>query len=75
MRTTQTGTTAEFPVARNPVRWARHYGLSRSRVYESINEGVIVARKLRGRTLISDADNDQFRKSLPIIQPKPGIRP
>jgi hypothetical protein len=67
-------TTADFPIARNPDRWARHHGLSRSRVYELINEGVIVARKLGGRTLIFDADNEQFRKSLPVVQPKPLVQ-
>ena len=70
MASTKLFTTSDFPVARNPDRWARHYGLSRSRVYELINEGIIVARKLRGRTLIFDADNEQFRQQLPIIRPK-----
>jgi hypothetical protein len=70
MQSTKISITSDFPIARNPDRWGRHYGLSRSSVYELINEGVIVARKLRGRTMIFDADNEQFRQRLPIIRPK-----
>jgi len=69
----ETSMIAEIPTARSPERWGRYHGVSRSRVYELINGGVIVARKLGGRTLIFDADNEQFRKSLPIVQPKPSV--
>ena len=63
------------PTARIVEQWGQYHGISRSRVYELINGGTIVAQKLGGRTLIFDADNENFRKSLPAIQPKPTVRP
>jgi hypothetical protein len=62
----QTNTSA--PEARSVTTFAKHVGLSRSRVYELIAEGVVVARKCGSRTLIFGADNQNFRQSLPIFR-------
>ncbi len=58
---------AETASARSIEQWGQSHGISRSRVYELINEGIIVARKLGGRTLIFNADNECFRERLPIV--------
>jgi hypothetical protein len=56
------------PEARSVAAFAKHIGLSRSRLYELIADGVVVARKCGARTLIFDADNQNFRQSLPILR-------
>ena len=55
------------PEARSVASFAKNIGLSRSRVYELISAGVIIARKCGSRTLVFDADNQNFRQSLPIF--------
>ena len=58
------------PAARSVAGFANHHGLSRSRIYELISHGIVVARKCGARTLIYDADNQKFHLTLPIIQPR-----
>jgi hypothetical protein len=64
----------ELPAARSPGAFARYHGISRSYVYDKINEGLIIARKLGGRTLIFDSDNADFRQSLPVLKPKAPVQ-
>jgi hypothetical protein len=63
-------TLPDTPAARSVLGYAKHYGISHSSVYQLINDGIITARKLGGRTLIFDRDNEAFRQSLPVVQPK-----
>lgn len=42
-------------------------GVSRTRFYELVNSGAIVARKLGKRTIVLTADLDTFLLSLPSI--------
>jgi hypothetical protein len=58
------------PAARSVAGFAQHHCLSRSRVYELIAQGRVIARKCGGRTLIYDSDNQQFHLALPIVQPR-----
>jgi hypothetical protein len=59
-----------MPAARSVAGFAKHHGLSRSRIYELIGQGAVTARKCGARTLIYDADNQKFHLALPIIQPQ-----
>jgi hypothetical protein len=71
--TTENLTAGATCTAHSVAGFAKHLTVSRSRVYELINSGTVIARKLGGRTLIFDADNQGFRASLPIAQPKAGV--
>jgi len=60
--------------ARTVTGFAQHHSLSRSRVYELINQGAVIARKCGGRTLIFDDDNLGFRLELPLLKPREAVR-
>ena len=60
--------TKDPPAARSVTGFAQHHGLSRSRIYELIAQGVVIARKCGGRTLIYDDDNLNFRQALPLVK-------
>jgi hypothetical protein len=62
--------TKDPPAARTVTGFAQHHSLSRSRVYELINQGAVTARKCGGRTLIFDVDNLGFRLELPLLKPR-----
>ena len=62
--------TIDTPAARSVPDFAKLHGISRAFAYILIDRGVIVARKLGKRTVIFEADNGEFRSSLPVIQPK-----
>ena len=64
--------TENTPAARSIPDFAKHHGISRAFCYNLIGQGRIVARKLGGRTIIYDADNEGFRENLPIVAPKAG---
>ena len=63
-------TTLASPLARSVNAFAKHVGLSRSRIYELISAGAIMARKCGGRTLIFEDDNLNFRLTLPVVKPR-----
>ena len=60
--------TKDPPAARSVSGFAQHHGLSRSRIYELIAQGVVIARMCGGRTLIYDDDNLNFRLALPLVK-------
>ena len=60
--------TKDPPAARSVSGFAQHHGLSRSRIYELIAQGIVIARKCGGRTLIYDDDNLNFRQALPLVK-------
>jgi hypothetical protein len=62
--------TIEAPAARSVIAFGKHHGLGRSRIYELIQAGVIIARKCGSRTLIFDEDNLKFRLVLPLVKPR-----
>ena len=45
------------------------YGVSRNRVYDEINKGRLIARRLGGRTMIARDDADAWLAALPAHQP------
>ena len=61
------------PAARSVNAFAQHHGLGRSRVYELIAAGTIIARKCGSRTLIFDDDNLNFRLALPLLKPRGAV--
>ena len=60
--------TKDPPAARSVTGFAQHHGLGRSRIYELIAQGIVIARKCGGRTLIYDDDNLNFRQALPLVK-------
>lgn len=48
------------------------HGISRTRLYEEIKAGRLIARKIGGRTVIDGDDAAAWRASLPIHQPRIG---
>ena len=44
-------------------------GLGRSKIYEQIGIGRLVARKVGRRTLVLERDLKDFLEALPVIQP------
>ena len=59
--------------AHSIIAFAKKHGVCRSTIYAQIGAGRVIARKNGGRTVIYDADNPQYRSSLPIVQPKSGV--
>jgi hypothetical protein len=49
--------------------FARRHALGRSTVYQEINAGRLVARKVRGRTVITFEDAKAWRENLPKVVP------
>jgi Domain of unknown function (DUF4286) len=56
------------PISSRPAIYAKRLGVSRAFVYELIDRGEIVARKLDGATVIIDADNEGLRERLPQVE-------
>jgi hypothetical protein len=50
-------------------QFARRNGVGRTLVYQEIQEGRLVARKGRGRTLITIEDAKAWREQLPKVMP------
>lgn len=51
---------------------AEMIGVSRSRMYQLMAEGVIAARRLGGRTLVLHDDLVRYLGSLPVYEPEAG---
>jgi excisionase family DNA binding protein len=47
-------------------------GLGRTKLYDLINAGKIVARKDGGRTVILPDDIESYLRALPVIKPRDG---
>jgi excisionase family DNA binding protein len=56
------------PIASRPAAFARRLGVSRAFIYQLIERGEIVARKLGGATVIFDEDNRGLRERLPQVE-------
>ena len=46
-----------------------HNGISRYTVYREINGGKLIARRVRGKTIVTAEDAAAWRRSLPKVQP------
>ena len=51
-------------------QFARRNGVGRTLVYQEIQEGRLIARKVRGRTLITTEDAKAWREQLPKVMPE-----
>jgi excisionase family DNA binding protein len=51
--------------------FCRRYGIGRTTAYEQIKAGQLRARKCGKRTIISDADAEDFLHQLPILAAMP----
>ena len=49
--------------------FARRHGIGRTTAYEEIKDGRLIARKVRGRTLITIEDAREWRANLPKVAP------
>ena len=49
---------------------AARSGISRSRLYEAIRDGQLIAKKFGRSTIIRDADLEDFLERLPAIEPR-----
>jgi hypothetical protein len=47
--------------------FARRHGIGRTTAYEEIKDGRLVARKVRGRTLVTIEDARAWREALPKV--------
>ena len=62
------------PLAYSIVEFSKSARIGRSTTYEEIKAGRLIARKVRGRTIILPADARNYLANLPIIKaaaPKP----
>jgi hypothetical protein len=47
--------------------FARRHGIGRTTAYEEIKDGRLIARKVRGRTLVTIEDARAWREALPKV--------
>jgi hypothetical protein len=57
--------------AKSIPKCASDNSLSRSKIYEQINKGLLIARKVDGRTIIIDEDERAWLRSLPKVVAAP----
>ena len=55
-------------LAHTPAQAAKLANIGRTRLYDAINSGQLVARKFGGRTLILDTDLRKFLDNLPPVR-------
>lgn len=48
----------------------RRYGIGRTHFYDEVRAGRLKARKLGGRTIVLEADAQEWLKGLPSLEPK-----
>jgi excisionase family DNA binding protein len=58
-----------MPIAYTIQEATRQSGVGRSKIYEAISEGKLLARKMGRRTLILDDDLRAWLERLPKLQP------
>jgi hypothetical protein len=61
--------TISVPSAYSVEEFARDNGISRYTVYREINDGKLVARRVRGKTIVTAEDAAAWRQCLPKVQP------
>jgi hypothetical protein len=66
--------TISVPSAYSVEEFAQDNGISRYTVYREINDGKLIARRVRGKTIVTAEDAAAWRRSLPKVQPSDGAR-
>ena len=57
-------------VAHTVPDFIRRFGIGRTKLYEELNSGRLKARKVGGRTLILEADAQEWLAELPVKEPQ-----